>query len=48
MKAWMSKKPHPYNIWVSEIRLKSVSIIRKGKVMKLLKLLREGFSEEVS
>ena len=49
MKIWKSKKIHPHGVWGSEIRLKSVSLIRMGKVKKLLKLLeKEGLDEAVS
>ncbi len=43
-----SKKPHRYDIWVSEIRLKKISAIKRGKINKLLRLLREDFNEEIS
>ena len=48
MNKWESKKPHKDGVWVSEIRLKSVSSKRKGKVNKLLQLLGEVFDETIS
>lgn len=41
MKVWQSTKKRPHGIWTSEVRLKSVGVLRKGKVNKLLKLLKE-------
>ena len=48
MKIWKSTKPHKEGVWVSEIRLKKVSMFRKKKVEKLLELLKEDSIEEVS
>lgn len=48
MKIWKSTKPQKEGIWVSEIRLKKVSIFRKKKVERLLELLKEESIEEVS
>ena len=45
MKKWKSTKERPEGIWTSEIRLKSVGVLRKGKVNKLLKLLKEETHE---
>ena len=39
MKHYKSKIDRGQGIWSSEIRLKSVGVLRKGKVNKLLKLL---------
>jgi len=48
MKTWKSKEKRPHGVWTSEIRLKTVDIQRKGKVNKLLKLLKEEMNEEIS
>ena len=45
MKEWKSKVNRGHGIWSSEIRLKTVGMIRKGKVNKLLKLLKEDIGE---
>ena len=47
MKVWKSKEKRPEGIWVSEIRLKAVSVLRKAKVNKLLKLSKEEFNAVV-
>jgi len=47
MKIWKSTKERPRGVWTSEIRLKSVGTLRKGKINKLLKLLKEETSEIV-
>lgn len=49
MKTFKSKKQTPQGIWSSEVRLKVVDPIRRGKIMKLLaKLEKEGFNESIS
>ena len=45
MKKWKSTEKRPHAVYGSEIRLKSVGIVRKGKVNKLLKLLKEDLVE---
>uniref|UniRef100_A0A6M3J2P3 Uncharacterized protein n=1 Tax=viral metagenome TaxID=1070528 RepID=A0A6M3J2P3_9ZZZZ len=47
MPKWESKEVRPHGVWGSEIRLKSANTSRKGKVNKLLKLLREEVYETV-
>ena len=47
MKEWKSKVNRGHGIWSSEIRLKTAGMIRKGKVNKLLKLLKEDVSETI-
>ena len=47
MLKWKSTKVHPHGVWGSEIRLNSAGLLRKGKVNKLLKLLKnETFKED--
>ena len=47
MPKWKSTKEHPHGVWNSEVRLAKASVIRRGKVNKLLKLLKnEKFKEE--
>jgi len=41
MRKWKSTIDRGLGIWSSEIRLKDVSLIRLGKVKKLLKLLKK-------
>ena len=47
MKTWKSTEKRPDGVWTSEIRLRDVGITRKGKVNKLLKLLKEDVRETV-
>jgi len=47
MPKWESKEVRPHGVWRSEIRLKAANTSRKGKVSKLLKLLREEVNEAV-
>ncbi len=42
MKIWKSKKPQPrFDIWVSEVRLKTADVTRIAKVKKLFRLIGE-------
>lgn len=47
MKTWKSTEKRPRGIWASEIRLKDANVMRRGKVNKLLKLLKEEVCETV-
>ena len=48
MKRWKSTENRGHGIWSSEVRLKTVGVLRKGKVNKLLKLLKEDMVEDLS
>lgn len=45
MNIWKSETIRPHSVWVSEIRLRTADATRKGKVNKLLKLLKESVKE---
>ena len=47
MRIWKSIEKRPNGIWNSEIRLKEVGVLRRGKLNKLLKLLKEDVRENV-
>jgi len=47
MARWKAKKSKPLGIWSSEVRLNQCNSTRKGKVEKLLKLLKEDIVEDV-
>jgi hypothetical protein len=45
MRHWKSMARRSHGVWTSEVRLKTASTARVGKVNKLLKLLKEDVRE---